>query len=201
MTKNICLSAIFAFILTSCGNNHTSDKPQQEAPKALEDKNSFEVASKLRYSEDLMEDLYNELASKDVELKRLEEQINDLNSSKHDSLKLFERFDQKIQSYFRSADNQALKIKDSLLREKMKILIAGTLAKYDLGSAKHHDLLKTIPINDAKISDLHTVLRIVRTLPVVEKHQQDNLPTTRQLEGFIRQQQQTINLIDTLIKK
>lgn len=34
----------------------------------------------------------------------------------------------------------------------------------------------------------------------MEKYQKDNLPNKKQLEGFIKQQDQTINLADTLVK-
>jgi hypothetical protein len=201
MTTKIFLSTILAFILVSCDDTQIQDKPQQATPKALEDNSSFEIVSKGRRSDDLVESLYNELVSKDVELKRLEVKMNDLNSSKYDSIKLFDKFNGKIQSYFGSIDRNVLEIEDSLLRDKMKLLIASNLTKYNSRIAKHNELLKTLAINEIRISDLHTVLKIVKTLPVIEKYQQNNLPTTRQLEGFVKQQDQTINLADTLIKK
>ena len=70
-------------------------------------------------SDDLLESLYNELVSKDVELKRLEVKINDLNSSKNDSIELFDKFNGKIESYFRSINSRVSAIEDSLLRDKM----------------------------------------------------------------------------------
>ena len=167
----------------------------------MEDKSSFDIVSKGRHADNLLESLYKELVSKDAELKRLEVKIDDLNSSKQDSMELFEKFDSKIQSYFGSLDRNVSEIEDSLLRDKIKLLIAGSLAKYNSRITKHNELLKTLAINEIKMADLHTALKIVKTLPVIEKYQQDNLPTTRQLDGFIRQQNQAINLADTLIKK
>lgn len=201
MTTKIFLSAILVFILASCNNKHVQNRPQQETPKALEDKSSFDIVSKGRHADNLLESLYKELVSKDAELKRLEVKIDDLNSSKQDSMELFEKFDSKIQSYFGSLDRNVSEIEDSLLRDKIKLLIAGSLAKYNSRITKHNELLKTLAINEIKMADLHTALKIVKTLPVIEKYQQDNLPTTRQLDGFIRQQNQAINLADTLIKK
>lgn len=200
MTTKIFLSTILVFTLASCHQNSIQDRPQQETPKALEDNSSYEIVSK-RGSEDLVENLYNELISKDVELKRLEVKINDLRSSKNDSLELFNKFNRKMQLYFSTIDSHVSGIEDSLLRDKMKLLIAGHLAKYNSRIAKHNELLKSIAINDTSISDLHTVLKIVKTLPVMEKYQQDHLPTTKQLEGYIKQQDQTIHLADTLVKK
>jgi hypothetical protein len=202
MTTKICLSVLLVFIIASCNNNDIQEKPQPpETPKALEDNNSFDVMPKGRRSEDLCESLYDELLSKDAELKKLEVKIEDLNRSKHDSTELFDKFDGKIQSYFRSVNSNVSEIQDSLLRDKIKLLIASHLEKYNARTANHNELLKTIAINDIKMADLHTVLKIVKTLPVIEKYQQNNVPSTKQLEGFISQQNQAIRLADTLIKK
>lgn len=200
MTVKMVLSTSLVFTLASCHNNSVQDKPQQEAPKALEDKSSFEIVSK-RGDDDLIESLYNELVSKDAELKRLEVKITDLNSSKNDSIESFNKFNGKIQTYFRSADRKVSQIEDSVLRDKMKLLIANNLIKYNSRISKHSELLKTLAINEIRITDLHTVLKIIKTLPAIENYQDNNLPTTRQLEGFVKQQEQTINLSDTLVKK
>ncbi|MBO9730279.1 MAG: hypothetical protein J7623_16685 [Chitinophaga sp.] len=200
MTMKVCLSAVFVLTLVSCHNRRAQDPPPQ-TPKALEDKSSFEIISKRGPGDDLVESLYGELISKDAALKRLELNINDLDNSKQDSTASFNKFDGKIQSYFRSADRNTSTIKDSLLRSKMKTLIANHLATYHARIAPHNELLKTITENDISIADLHQVLKIVRTLPVIEKYQQDNLPDTKQLKGFIKEQNQTIALADSLVKK
>lgn len=132
---------------------------------------------------------------------QLEEKIDDLNSSKSDSIEPFDKFNEKVQSYFRSTDRNVSEIKDSLLRDKMKLLVASSVIKYNSQIARHNELLKTIVAKEMTISDLHIVLKIVKALPFIEKYQKDNLPNTKQLEGFIKQQDQTINLADTLVKK
>ena len=200
MPTRLFISTLLVFTLVSCNNSRTQDKPKQETPKALEDKSSYEIVSKRGY-DNLVENLYNEIVSKDVELKKLEEKIDDLNSSKSDSIEPFDKVNEKIQSYFRSTDRNIAQINDSLLRDKMKLFVAGSLTKYNSQTAKHNELLKTIAAKELTISDLHIVLKIVKTLPFIEKYQKNNLPDTKPLEGFIRQQDQIINLADTLLKK
>lgn len=51
------------------------------------------------------------------------------------------------------------------------------------------------------IADLHTVLRIVRTLPLIDKYQKDNLPAAKSLDDFIKQQDAAIKLADSLAGK
>ncbi|HUR10165.1 MAG TPA: hypothetical protein VM012_02280, partial [Flavitalea sp.] len=92
-------------------------------------------------------------------------------------------------------------IKDSLLRDKMKVLIANNLSKYKSSTTRHNELLKIIESKNLTIYDLHNILKIVKTLPLIEKYQRDNLPNTKSLEGYIKRQEETIKLADTLTKK
>lgn len=201
MIIKITVSTILVLTFVSCNNKHTRDDPKQEIPKALEGKSSsYEIVSKRGY-EDLVENLYNELASKDIDLKKLEDAINELNKSKSDTTELFDKFNKNNESYFNSADRHVLEIKDSLLRDKMKLLVANNLTKYNLLIARHSELIKIIEAKQVTISDLHNILKIVKTLPLIDKYQKDNLPNTKSLEGYIKQQDQTIKLADTLSKR
>lgn len=186
--------------LVSC-DNRQQDKPKQETPKALEDKSaSYEIVSKRSY-DDLVESLYTELLTKDIDLKKLEDKIDELRKSKSDTTELFDNFIEKNQSYFSSADRHVLEIKDSLLRDKIKNLVAIQLTKYNSRIVRHKELLKLIETKQMTISDLHNVLKIVRTLPLIDKYQKDNIPNTKSFEGYIKQQETVIKLADTLAKK
>ena len=201
MTTKIFISTILVLTLVSCDNTRTQDKPKQETPKALEDKtSSYELLSKRGY-DDLVESLYNELVSKNIDLKKLEDKIAELNKSKNDTTNLFDKFNEKNQSYFNAANRHIAEIKDSVLRDKMKILIANNLTKYNSSIARHNELLKTLEGKSLTILDLHNILKIVRTLPLIEKYQSDNLPNIKSFEGYIKQQDETIKLADTLTKK
>lgn len=200
MTTKIIIP-ILVLTLASCSDNRTQDKPKQETPKALEDKSSsYEIISKRGY-DDLVESLYNELVSKDIHLKKLEDKIEELNNSKSDTTELFDKFNGKNQSYFSSADRHVSEIKDSLVRDKIKNLVTTQLTKYNSRIARHNELLKLIETKQMTISDLHNVLKIVRTLPLIDKYQKDNLPNTKSFEGYIKRQEETIKLADTLSKK
>ena len=201
MTTKIFISTILVLTFTSCDNTRTQDKPKHETPKALEDKSSsYELVSKRGY-DDLVESLYNELVTKDIDLKKLEDKIDELNKSKNDTTELFDKYDGKNQSYFSSADRHVVDIKDSLLRNKMRIIVTNQLSKYNSRIGKHNELLKIIDAKQMTISDLHNVLKIVRTLPLIDKYQKDNLTDTKSFEGYIKQQEKAIQLVDTLSKK
>lgn len=201
MRKQIITAVFILAVLASCNSSRKQENPEPETPKALEDKStSYEIVSKRGY-DDLVESLYNELTDKTPELKKLEDKIDDLHKSKNDSTELFDKYNQKNQSYFSSANSHLERITDSLLRDKMKLLIAGSLSKYNSLISRHTDLLKSIDAKNLTLSDLHIILKITKTIPLIEKYQKDKLPSAKPLEGFSKQLDEAINYTDTLIKK
>ena len=196
MTTKIFLPAILVLALVSCENNRT-----QQTPKALTIQSpSFDYTSK-RGDDDLVESLYKELVSQNIDLKKLEDKIDALQKSKGDTLNLLNQFTEKNQSYFNSVDDHISGIQDSLLRDKMKALIANNLAKYNASIVRHNELLQLIQAKNLTINDLHKILKIVKTLALMEQYQRDNLPDIRSLEGYVKRQDDVINYADTLIQK
>lgn len=201
MKNSIFLSAILAVTFVSCENKRIQDLSKKEAPAALEEKSAAEEIMSMRGRGDLVDRLYEELVERDVVLKRLEVQIEELNDSKRDSIESFDKFDGKVKAYFSASERYVSEIKDSLLRNKVKLLLANNLKNYNSQMAKQNELIKVIAEREMTISDLHNALKIVKTLPLIEKYQKDNLPGIKPLEGFIKQQDQAISLADTLLKR
>jgi hypothetical protein len=195
----ILLTVIF-FSLAACTGSRAKDKQDKETPKALQDKSaSLEFVSK-RGTGDLLESLYNELAEKTPELKQLEDQVAAIRNSEDDSTESFKNYDAKNKSYFNSADHHAGKIKDSVLRDKIKLLIESSVTKYNASISLHTDLLKSIETKKMALSDLHQVLKITRTLPLIGDYQKDNLPPAGSLKGFQKELDKTIKDADTLTR-
>jgi hypothetical protein len=172
MKKIILLSAFIFLALVSCNNNsRIESKPNQEIPKALDnEKSSYDIVSKRGWSEDMVESLYSELSEKTLELSQLEDKIENLRKSKGDSMEIFNQYNQKNQAYFNSVNGHIEQIKDGVLKDKMKALIANNLSKYNSKISPNLDLLKAIESKNATMNDLHSVLKITRTLPLIEKY-------------------------------
>ena len=134
-------------------------------------------------------------------MKELETEINKLTDSNGDSLEQFNKFNGKNHSYYRSARNHNEQIKDTVLKEKMKLLIQTSLTKYGSLVSKHNDILSSIEKKTSTLNDLHLVLKITRTIPLIEKYQLDNLPTTNPLEGYLKQLNKTTQYADSITKK
>ena len=187
--------------LISCNNSRLRDKGQNETPTALKDNNSsYEIVSGRGY-DDLVEGLYKELAEKNPDLMELETQIGKLADSKGDSLNQFDKFNSQNQRYYVAADSHTGQIKDTVLQEKMKQLIQTSLTKYGTLISRHTEILKSIDKKAVSLNDLHQILKITRTLPIIEKYQIDNLPSTKPLENYFQQMNKTVQYADSLTKK
>jgi hypothetical protein len=183
-------SLILVLTLLACGERQREQTPK-ETPKALANESEYKISSRRSY-DDLLEDLYSELVSKDNDLQALEDQIEALNENQIDSSAVFQNYNNKNQAYFFSAERHLASISDSLVRNEMKALLAKSLAKYNALSAKHHELVGLIAAKNLRIADLHTVLKIVKTLPLIEKYQVDHLPKTKSMEGHVKKQEEVI---------
>ncbi len=186
--------------LISCGDS-PQDSSTYEALKTPSDEtSSFQKSSGRGYG-DLVEELYSEILSKDSELKKLEDNIDELHKNKNSSTKLFTEYNAKNNSYFSSAENHVSEIQDSLLKNKLKGLVNEQLTKYNSKIAEHKSLSKLIESQQLSISDLQHFLKVTRTLPLIDKYQEEHLPNTKSLKTYAKQQAKTIKTADTLSKK
>lgn len=199
--KNIFGIIFILTLLVSCGGGQTeNNKPtQQETPKALQD-SKLEIKSYSR-SGDLTEELYQELVGKTPSLKKLEDDLDAFIPKPNDLKDKFNQYDSKSNSYYNSANYKATAISDSLLKKKIISLIMTSNNKYSAKTAELNSLLKQISKDGATLNDHHSVLKIVLTLPMIEKYQDDNKPNKKDFKDLINQQEKLIIQTDSLTPK
>ena len=202
MKKLTLISIVILLTFVSCDNARVKENQEQkqETPKALQEENSYSIVSKRGYY-DIVESLYKELADKTPELKDLETKFDALSVSKSDSTEQYNEYNEKNQSYYSSADIHLKQIKDSTLRKKMKALISSSLTKYNSKVYRHTNLLKSIDKKTMTLDDLHEMLIITTTLPLIEKYQNDNLPTTKSIDGYSKQLDRVVHIENSLLQK
>jgi len=202
MKKLTLISIVILLTFVSCDNARVKENQEQkqETPKALQEENSYSIVSKRGYY-DIIKSLYKELADKTPELKDLETKFDALSVSKSDSTEQYNEYNEKNQSYYSSADIHLKQIKDSTLRKKMKALISSSLTKYNSKVYRHTNLLKSIDKKTMTLDDLHEMLIITTTLPLIEKYQNDNLPTTKSIDGYSKQLDRVVHIENSLLQK
>ncbi|MBI3220167.1 MAG: hypothetical protein HYZ44_11700 [Bacteroidetes bacterium] len=198
MYHRTILLSIVSVLAASCTMQQAeNNKPvRQETPKALQE-NKIDIKSYGR-SGNLIEELYAELAGNSLELKRLDEDMEALRPKENELAENFEAYDNKSSSYYASANNKALTITDSLLRKKMSALIEASNNRYSKDTEELNLLLKQIAKNSTTINDHYSILKIVLTLPIIEKYQGENKPGKQDFTNLINEQQQLIKRTDSL---
>ncbi len=194
-------SFLILILLSACGNKQTDNNAtaKQETPEALQS-DKINLRSYGR-SGNLTDELYQELVSKNPELEKLEDDLEAFGSKLNELEENFQKYDSKSTRYYNSTNHKAAAITDSLLKIKIIALIASSNKKYTAKTEELNSLLKQISNNGATLSDHHAVLKIVTTLPIIEKYQNDYIPEKQEFKGLINQQEHLILRTDSLTPK
>jgi hypothetical protein len=198
MKKIIVIAVSFLFV--SCNQPKKDIQSSSPGiPESLQEKSGNEISfSKSRLDGDLVESLYAEFLEKNPYLSELEKTIEELDDQKQDSVEVFGKFDQKNNSYYTSTGRYTDNIKDSLLRIKIKTIIDNSLNNYKHRIAANENLIAILGTKDNNLRDLHIVLKLVKTLPLIEKYQAENTPPLKPIENVIQHFDKAIQRADTL---
>lgn len=62
-------------------------------------------------------------------------------------------------------------------------------------------LLKQVESKSIVLNDIHTALKVVSTLPVIEKYQKGYLPDSKPLQGLLKQADEVTNETEAFLKR
>jgi len=197
------LIIVYFFLIVisgSCGRK-SPNEIQQSAESAVLNESSSEVKTYLRSSSNLVDDLYKELVDKSPALNKIEEDLESLAPKANKVNSGFNEYDLKSKNYYSAANNKAGYITDSLLRNSIKEIIEKSKNQYANNSAGLNALLKQISQNGTSLHDHHEALKIVMTLPVIEKYQKENFPDADNYKELVKEQEKLIEQMDSIISK
>lgn len=205
MKKIFTLLLLSLFLFGACkmsGKEEPAVQPAPQNPAAFEDKSNsdFKLVSKRYDNDDMVSELYKEILAKDASLNELETAIGKLDGQRIDSVQPFYDYDNKNKSYYSSVQTHLQSITDSGLKQRMKSLIDNSMSDYKGTVSKHNGLIALLDSKDIDISNLHVVLKIVKTLPMAEKFQEDNLPSAKPMEKMLATYIRLIQQSDKLSK-
>ena len=191
---------LLLFFLFSCKEKEEY-KPQKSKgiPNALQER-SVEVNRLKQKDTDLVEVLYNELLDKDPSLKQLENEINKLLENQQDSLKVFTLYNNNNKEYYAIYQKHLDDIKDSVLRRQVKKILDSSMRAYKKKFIEHQKVFDSTSDMYNALSDLHWILKLSKTLAVMEKYQDENLPDTASLKRTMLQLNGTIQKTDSMMK-
>jgi hypothetical protein len=188
--------------ILSCSQQKNENTEEPPVPKALEEqKSDYSLVSKVRYSNDLVQELYNEIIEKDKELKDLETAIINIRSRQADSLENFNNFDQKNNSYYQTAKSYLAGIKDSVLKKRIEQIVTKSSESYKNLTIPHQQLVLQTKALEEKLNEVHISLKLVSTLALMEKFQKEYLPSKQPIIMLNKTYGQVIHKVDTLLKR
>jgi hypothetical protein len=173
------ISILFGLILlSSCNRPERVASPvKSETPKALQESSFEEIESfSDTRNRDLVDDLYREQLGKRPDLKEIEELIEKRKEEKIEAANDFESYNGKIEEYYTSANMHLQGISDSLLKTKMLIIMNESNKKYQNKSTSLKEFAAQIKNQSLSITDYHEALKVIVTIPIIEKYQNDNRP-------------------------
>lgn len=201
MKANTLLPAILLLICTACNNSSQNNtKAQKDAPKPLQENSDDFSSIKSSRGANLVDDIYADQLQKRPELQKLEDLIKHFDDGAPDSLMQFTGYARKSEGYYRSANNLLLNIKDTVLRAHFKEIIDQSQHKYKDTINQFTVLINHIDSNRTRVTDYHQALKLLVTLPVIERYQFENLPDLKSTANIANEAQslkaKTIQLVN-----
>lgn len=198
--KQLIFILTASVLLFSCSEDKQNTINVEETPAALQD-NKVSISSYSKRGDDLVEELYQELVEKSTDLKNLEETIEFQNGLSNEQKNIFEKYTQKSSSFYHTAEYNAQLISDSLIKKQLLTIVASSKKTHEARSKEVNSLVDMISKNEKNINDRHAVLKILLTLPVIEKYQKTNLPEKNSFNKVLDDQRKLIKKTDSLTPK
>lgn len=186
-------------IFCSCHRKAGVKEQQETTPKALEEHKDISLSK--RGPDDIVESLYNELKNQTPALQELAKGITAVKQQKEEAVEPFENFDQKNNNYYTAADRHIRSIRDSALKQTIQQLIRKSLDNYTSRMEPGNQLAAALEAKDVALDDLYIILKLTKTVAIMEKYQQEKLPATQALTDANRAYDSMMHQTDRLTKK
>lgn len=161
-----------AALLISCSSANLEDK--NDVQPIVSDDYESGLISKREYNSPI-DNIFKDVIKKDSVLNNLNNEINDFNQAKIDSLRNYLLFNEESAKYYTAGTEATKDIKDSLLKKRILQLLKLSEQRYQKRTKALNESVLNIKTNDTTMQDYYTALKIAATLPVLERYQRKNL--------------------------
>lgn len=159
------------------------------------------VSKESRYGKgDLMDELYEQATKQNNNLKDIEEGIDKFHKNKQDALEKYNSYTNYNTRYYADAKTHAAAITDATTRQKALDMISKSEVAYNNGLTNWKNHIATLNVQERELKDLHELLEVLITIPMIEKHQQSSLPDNNKLKETNTDHQQVIEKIKAITK-
>lgn len=175
-------------LLAACGHGPGADT--EAVPKALQDPSVIHEVkgslSRSEYRSDLVEALFAEEVEKDTALAGLVKDLDRQHLRHPDSIRTYLRYAERITGYHADAAQWYNSMSDSLLRIDIRQRNAAALERFHALTEGHRRAMRAYDSLAQRNADLLILLKLRRTLPVLEAYRESALPGTGVLEQEVQ---------------
>ena len=153
-----------------------------------------------RYSEgsSLIDAIYFEMIKDDKELQALHDEINLIGKNSVELVKKKRELLIKPSEYYTEVNREIAMIKDSILKQEMKNFIKESSDNFTRKEKELEMVIKDIEINNGRINDYYNFFKIKKTLPEIEKYQNQNPLKLEELKKMVEDQKQLLEKLKNL---
>lgn len=151
-------------------------------------------------SKDLVDELYFQAVKQNNNLEAIEEDIEKFYKRKSEAMEKYNSFTVYNNRYYSDARANANNIADTSTRKKAVEIITKGETRYRSKLAGWESVIASLSKNEKELTDLHTLLKILVTEPIMEKYQQNNLPDSNKASEVNDDLKKVIQKIKELTK-
>ncbi|HSZ73128.1 MAG TPA: hypothetical protein VK750_10675 [Cytophagaceae bacterium] len=192
--KNTFLLLVLGTLLGACSSTATQEKTEvsNAIPSSTKEINSSRQS-------DMVDALYQELIEQRPELQTLENQIETVQRAKEKTLEEYNQYNNKNTGYYTNAHQRIAVIKDSLLKNSIELLLKKSQNAYTGKNSSLHEVLAALDKQSTELNDHREALKVILTMNLIEKYQQQQLPDHSNYKSIIDSYHQHIKTADSLM--
>lgn len=179
-------------VLALQGSFSCTERTEQasEIPEVLTEESDYgSLLPSKRYKENLVAKLYKEALEKDPQLQDIEADAETLREATSDALADYQKYTSLNERYWEGADRYLQQIQDSSLRMTVATTLEEARTLYEQKISSGHQQANTIYMRQRQLQDQLVLLKLMATLPMIQKYQQKEQPSMKAAQQVSKQYQ------------
>lgn len=149
---------------------------------------------------DLVDELYDQAVKQNDNLETIEEDINKFYKNKQEAVERYTSYINYNSRYYQDARAKTSSISNADTKQRGNDIILKSEAAYKAKVAELEMAMNTLITKERQLKDLHTLLKITITEPMINKSQNSSLPDKNKLNEASGELQQILDKIKTITK-
>lgn len=190
--KNLSIAATLLLIF-SCNEN--ADNAENSNIISTVESKSFSRYSK---GSSLIDAIYFEMIKEDKDLQTLDKEINLIGQNSFEIIKKKKELLEKPTEYFGAVYQKITAIRDSDLKKEMQSFIKESADNFTKNKKDLYNLMAQIDSNNLNINQHYDFFKIKKTLPEIEKYQNQNPIKLEEMKKMITDQNQLLEKLEKM---